>query len=757
MPETFAQSEDRAQNLVVLVRDQVQTQWLPQEWVKEHLPTSNWLAENGLSFTNAYTNTSMCTSSRATFFTGKFPAQHQVKNLLDENHLDNSIIQNQIQLDPRLPNLGSLFAETGKYDVVYFGKNHIQKAIHLEEIQDESGNTLRPASIAYQNLNEFGFSDWLGKDAGGDAGSQNFGGGDADWDTTYLNRAKEWLEDRRESGSNRPYVMVVSLINPHDVLAYNNIDDWIKDPNRGGYPQDFWTDAGIKSLPPTVDENKLLNRKPPAQSEFQLISNGQQIIQTKQQQLEYLNFYARLQARADKQLGEVIAELRKDKTTFDDTLIVNTTDHGDMSMSHGGMTQKMFNVYEETANIPLTFSNERLFGQGEKFKTSQALVSHVDFLPTIASYFNLEPESIEQADLRGVDYSSILDAAAAREAINYKNINVQDNILFTYDDIWFGNDPDAFGGPVHGTLPSNNRIQSIISKDFKYARYYSQDYNADERASGTWNLDSGWFGEFYDLRPNGGDYLNSGQVRLLGLLPSTAQAERVSSRFGVAHQVAHPYGRQISAPVNQRGILNDSTYLPTPLEMKNLDPITGAARRYGRSNAQVAGFHQMVHELTQQVEEKLQPLIDPITGQITTSNGAPEAPIIYHYNEGIEYASTQDNTGSPSDAYTNGQQIAQLFDTGDSGGRKVLEIAFTTRFGQDYKVVGQLQSGEISVLDLYTPDNQVNSTEYQETHNMFIAGTNGPTVQYRYVPGNVGLSDIGIWWGADNSVVWVDG
>ena len=183
MPETFAQSEDRAQNLVVLVRDQVQTQWLPQEWVKEHLPTSNWLAENGLSFTNAYTNTSMCTSSRATFFTGKFPAQHQVKNLLDENHLDNSIIQNQIQLDPRLPNLGSLFAETGKYDVVYFGKNHIQKAIHLEEIQDESGNTLRPASIAYQNLNEFGFSDWLGKDAGGDAGSQNFGGGDADWDT----------------------------------------------------------------------------------------------------------------------------------------------------------------------------------------------------------------------------------------------------------------------------------------------------------------------------------------------------------------------------------------------------------------------------------------------------------------------------------------------------------------------------------------------------------------------------------------------
>ena len=260
------ESAKRPQNLVVFVRDQVQTQWLPQEWVEKNLPTSNWLAKNGLSFSNAYTNASMCTTSRATFFTGKFPAQHQVKSLLDENNLDHSIIQNQIQLDPRLPNLGSLFAETGKYDVVYFGKNHIQKSLHLEDITDESGATLRDSSQAYQNLNEFGFSDWTGKDAGGDAGSQNFGGGEADWDNVYLERTKEWIQERRESGNEKPYVMVVSLINPHDVLAYNNLEDWIRDPNRGGYPEDYWTDAGIESLPPTVKENKRDGSKPPVQS-----------------------------------------------------------------------------------------------------------------------------------------------------------------------------------------------------------------------------------------------------------------------------------------------------------------------------------------------------------------------------------------------------------------------------------------------------------------------------------------------------------
>ena len=715
------ESAKRPQNLVVFVRDQVQTQWLPQEWVEKNLPTSNWLAKNGLSFSNAYTNASMCTTSRATFFTGKFPAQHQVKSLLDENNLDHSIIQNQIQLDPRLPNLGSLFAETGKYDVVYFGKNHIQKSLHLEEITDESGATLRDSSQAYQNLNEFGFSDWTGKDAGGDAGSQNFGGGEADWDNVYLERTKEWIQERRESGNEKPYVMVVSLINPHDVLAYNNLEDWIRDPNRGGYPEDYWTDAGIESLPPTVKENKRDGSKPPVQSEFQLASQGQQIIQTKDQQLEYLNFYARLQGLADKQLGEVLLELRKDKGDFNDTLIVSTTDHGDMSMSHGGMTQKMFNVYEETTNIPLTFSNKRLFGKDDQPKISDALVSHVDFLPTIASYFGLDPAKINKADLRGVDYSGILDEAARRGSSRYKKINPQDSVLFTYDDIWFGNNPNNAAGPQHGTLPGNNRIQSLITKDSKYARYYSQDYDADQRVSSTWNLDSKWFGELYDLRANGGDYFKGG-------------------------------------PVNKSRKAKNETFLAAPLEMRNLDPITGIplfGRNNRRTKFQWKQFKSLFSGLTEQVDDRLQPLTDPITGQITTSSGEPEAPQIYLFNEGIEYSSSDANIGTPSNAYAKGQQLAQLFDTSDSAGRKVLELAFTTRFGQEYKVVGKRANGELSVLELYMPENQINSTQYQEDNGMLVAGTNGPTVQYRYVPGDIGLENIGVWWGTDDSIVWV--
>jgi len=703
-------------NLLVFVRDQVQTQWLPESWQKDHLVTSEWLRNNGLSFSNAYSNTSMCTSSRATFFTGKFPAQHQVKILLDENNLGNEIIQNQIQLDPQLPNLASIFNEEG-YDSVYFGKNHIQKALHLEEMQDASGNVIRPASIAYQNLNEFGFGDgteevpdWKGKDAGGDAGDQNYGGGTADWDGKYIDTAKQWLTERAQGDNADPFVMVVSLINPHDVLAYNS-DSWNASDDHGGYPdEEGWLNAGIESLPPTVHEVKSLNSKPRVQTLFQAASQRQQEIQTTEEQKNYLNFYANLVKTADDQMGEILEILRGNQDLFADTMIVSTTDHGEMSMAHGGMTQKMFNAYEESVNIPMTFSNPYFFGS--EAKVSDALVSHVDFLPTVASFMDLDSDLIRRSDLRGVDYSSILKAAAEGNGDWHQLIDVQDDLLFTYDDIWFGNDPSV-GLPnseEHGSLPGRNRVQSIFTKHYKYNRYYEQDYNRKTRTSETWNADSPWFAEFYDITPGGEDYFYGGRV-------DPRYAER---------------------------------YAPTPLELRNIDPVFGG---YQPSPQQKLDSIAVAARLQNQVDERLQPIygIDPTTGEsvIVTSQENASAPVFYRYNGGIEYASDQDLEGQPSDAYGKNDVVAQFFDL--DGENKILEVAFTTRFGNVYQVIGRRDLGaEIQVFDVYVGSDFVN---YQ-SGSPDVLGTNGPTVQYRLVPDNFSLDDIGIaWTGGDP--VWL--
>ena len=51
-----------------------------------------------------------------------------------------------------------------------------------------------------------------------------------------------------------------------------------------------------------------------------------------------------------------------------------------MGLSHGGLRQKAFNVYEETINVPLVVSNPVLFGKPAR---TEALASLVDVLPTV--------------------------------------------------------------------------------------------------------------------------------------------------------------------------------------------------------------------------------------------------------------------------------------------------------------------------------------------------------------------------------------
>ena len=44
-----------------------------------------------------------------------------------------------------------------------------------------------------------------------------------------------------------------------------------------------------------------------------------------------------------------------------DTIVVFTSDHGDLLGSHGGLFQKWHNAFEETIHVPFIVHNPRLF------------------------------------------------------------------------------------------------------------------------------------------------------------------------------------------------------------------------------------------------------------------------------------------------------------------------------------------------------------------------------------------------------------
>ena len=63
----------------------------PEGWADANLPARRRLMANGLHFTRAQCNTAACSSSRATFFTGLYPAQHGVKNLVACNNYHEAV------------------------------------------------------------------------------------------------------------------------------------------------------------------------------------------------------------------------------------------------------------------------------------------------------------------------------------------------------------------------------------------------------------------------------------------------------------------------------------------------------------------------------------------------------------------------------------------------------------------------------------------------------------------------------------------
>lgn len=437
-------------NVVMFITDQDRAiQHFPPGWAKRNLPGLTRLQRHGLTFERAFTNACMCSPARATLLTGYMPAQHGVKYTLEENMPAEQYPQ--VELSTEFRNIASVAAAAG-YEVVYKGKFHLTKP---------EGDTWAPIDVE-----RYGFGRWNPPDGGGDQSIAEAGGGVTDHDGRYINDDGDVAAgeegvlaylNKVAGQSGKPFFLIVSLVNPHDVLMYpRNFDE-------AGYDDD-WLDGQI-GLPETLDED--LSTKPTAQQQFVRLFGLAGVLGTRQRKRNYLRFYANLMKSSDAYLVQVLDAL-KARGLFDDTLVVRTADHGEMGLAHGGMRQKNFNVYEETLRVPLVYSNPRLFPRPRR---SRELVSHVDFLPTVASLIGAPPEA--RADWTGVDYSEHVLGRAKGQ--------VQDHVVFTFDDFQ--------GGQANGPyIPPPNHIVSLRERRWKIAKYY--DPSAAEPAE--------W--EMYDLR-----------------------------------------------------------------------------------------------------------------------------------------------------------------------------------------------------------------------------------------------------------------
>jgi arylsulfatase A-like enzyme len=108
----------------------------------------------------------------------------------------------------------------------------------------------------------------------------------------------------------------------------------------------------------------------------------------------------------------------------DDTIVVFTSDHGDLLGAHGGMLQKWHNAYDEATRVPFLISGPRVDAQQDGIGIA---TSHVDVIPTLLGLVGIDVEAaaaevarahIETQSFPGRDLSAVLTGNAAAEALD---------------------------------------------------------------------------------------------------------------------------------------------------------------------------------------------------------------------------------------------------------------------------------------------------------------------------------------------------
>lgn len=448
-PKTF--SAENRPNLLIIITDQERAvMHFPEHWSEQHLPATTLLKNYGVEFLNGCCNSCMCSPSRSTLFSGVYPAQHGVTDTLT---FGGKYSITEPTLAPGLSTMAQMLWP--HYEVHYRGKWHLSKG---------GMNTVHPEkSLMAAEVAQYAFRGWTPPDAGEDIALPNFGGGYANHDEKYIEEAlsfiRQWKADKAEGKNRQPFALVLSLVNPHDVLSYPDTYQ------AGGYVDPKWTDGPI-GLPNTVDEDLLHNWKPAAQWQLKAVSAlGLGELKTNADKLAYINFYGNLMNKIDLQICQVLEEFYErdadgkfgaPKDLAKETLIVRLSDHGEMGMAHGGMRQKAFNVYDETLKVPYIFSNPEVINpSGTALYTTQP-AGLIDMIPTLAGLLQLEPPTY----IKGHDLSAVVLNPDGDHP------DLPESHLFTFDDVKSGNKN------IPQTVNAADRIRCVRTKDWKYARYF---------------------------------------------------------------------------------------------------------------------------------------------------------------------------------------------------------------------------------------------------------------------------------------------
>ena len=456
-------------NVILIVRDQTRYD-LPIA-AGYDIPALDRLAQQGITFRNHYIASAMCTPSHAALWSGTPP---QVNGVFDQSEMPWAT-----SLRTDRPNMGSMMKRLG-YRTAYYGKWEM----NLDLIR-------KPPANSSDALQPYGFDTY--QPDGDKIGAPDQG---YKTDTYTASESVRWLRGNvpklRKSG--QPFFLVVSFVNPHDIMY--------ADSNVPGTPQEqvagrpkltpppkntLYGKRWNSALSPTLKESLSAPGMPAALTEYQRGWSGALgYIPTNRPDMwqVFNDYYLNTIRDADTDLQQLLDGMDQ-LDLWKDTVVIFTADHGEMAGDHGGIRGKGPFAYEGNAHVPLIIVHPD-YPRGI---SSNVLTSHLDLMPSLPGLAGVPDIQRREAvkGLPGRDFSGILATAAtaspqaARPGVLFNYTG-----LFTIDSGYLltamTGDLDGKLSPPLTTLEPQLGKRGFLSFVFdgqhKFARYYApNDFN----------------------------------------------------------------------------------------------------------------------------------------------------------------------------------------------------------------------------------------------------------------------------------------
>ncbi len=406
------------------------------DWI--NTPRLNELANHSYVIDNAYCTQPVCAPARSSVMTGLYP------------HAAGPTV-NKIPLNEDVKTIPEIL-EDNDYLTGHLGKWHLGddtvKQRGFDEwvsVEDHTTSSYYDGELPYSDLHNWLISKGHTPTGIGPTGKKIFDDTvrsflpeDSQMATFLAEKAEDFIDRNKES----PFLLYVSTFEPHSPYG-GPLDDMYD-------PESLPTGPTFLKKPENVAE--IDNARAEYHSSF--------LEGADQKSDEYMNNYLAsrgedfstregwLKARADyfanitlvdKMVGRIVDSL-KENNLYENTIIIFTSDHGEMIGDHGMLEKRT--LYEESARVPMLV---KLQNQNN-MKRIKGSFSQIDFVPTILSKLNQKlPENLHGQDrsyaFDNLDFGNneviiewngtgaINDRNLGNEKINELNLNPRRSII----------------------------------------------------------------------------------------------------------------------------------------------------------------------------------------------------------------------------------------------------------------------------------------------------------------------------------------